>query len=159
MNVSERKKHLINENLKKSTAAQSGMRLAKISVLLIIALRLILLLYELIYFSSAEVKISVISELLVLPMMLILYMVYDGNKGLSAITLISATVRIIYHFASVYATLPEGSGANAYTAVFLIIMAAQFILSLVLTTSKMCAEYFILRQRVNMQIRSEMLKK
>ncbi len=159
MTINERKKRLIKEGLQKSEAAMSGMRTVLFSVLTVIVLRLAFLLYELIYFSSADVKISVISELLLLPLMLVLYMVYDGNRGLASVTFISAAVRIIYLFADVYSTLPKGTGANIYMAVYIAVMAVQIILSVLLTTSKRCGEYFALRQRVNMQIRNEMLKK
>ena len=158
MNIRERKSRLIRENLQKNKNAVVGMKIAGICILAIIAARLVFLLYELIYFSSSDIKISVVFELLVLPMLLVLYMVYDGNRALSSVTLISAVVRIIYHFSSVYTTLPKTAAADAYTVIFLAVMASQFILSIILTSSKKCNEYFRIRQKVNMQIRSEMLK-
>ncbi len=159
MTVGERKKRLIKDNLQKNANAMSGMKITGISVLSIIVLRLLFLLYELIYFSSVNVKISIVSALLVLPMMLVLYMVYDGNKGLAAVTVISAVIRIIYHFSSVYSDLPGDAAANIYTVILITVMAAQFILSLTITASKMCTEYSKIRQAVNMQIRIEIMKK
>ncbi len=136
------------------------MKATLLIVVAIIIARLAFLLYELIYFSSADVKISVISELLILPLMLVLYMVYDGNKGLAAVLVISAVVRIIYHFASVYPSLPaDTAGATVYTVIFIAVMAMQFILSLFLMNSKLCGRFFAVRLKVNMQIRSEMMKK
>ena len=156
LTVRDRKKQLVRELVHTNDTAKKGMKNASISILLIIAVRIALAIYEIAYFSLCEVKTSIVSYLLILPGILVLYMVYDGNKGLASVTMISAFIRIIYYFSSVYSLLPETGATAAYTGVYITVMLFQFVLSIFISENPKCKEYFNIMQRINFRIRGEM---
>ena len=85
-------------------------------------------------------------------MLLIVYMLYDGNKGISGVLLIAAVVRAINLFASVFPTLPEGTGTNVYIGVYLFVMAYQFAVTLLTTAYAPAVAYFTKMQSINMEL-------
>ena len=154
--VKKRKRELVNENIKLVPMAARGEKLAKISILSILVLRCVLFFFEIIYSASSEIKISIWSHLLLLPFILILYMIYDGNKSLIYIPMFSAPIRLVYHFTAV---LPEISpdGITSLTVVSLVVFVAQFFFSVFMSASTRCDVYFAARQKVNLKLRSEMI--
>lgn len=156
-NVNKRKKELIRENIDVVPIAKRGRRLAGVSLSVIAGLRIFLLIFELIYSAAVSYSGSVIPHVLILPYLLILYMVYDGNKSLVYIGMISAPVRLVYHFSTVLPMLP-GDNITALTVVSLIVLFAQFILSVFMAFSTRCDVYFSGMQKVNLKLRSEMIK-
>lgn len=154
--VNKRKRQLIKENVDQVPMAARGRKLAKLSVLSVLGLRAALLIFEIIFCAVLNIKISIWSHLLFLPFLLIMYMVYDGNKSLVYIAMISAPVRLIYHFASVLPTISTG-GINALTVVSLVVLIAQFAFSVFMSASTRCDVYFVAMQKVNLKLRSEMI--
>jgi hypothetical protein len=154
--VKKRKRELIKENVKNVPEAAGGELLARILVLTIFAARAFLIIFELIFCSSSTAKISVWSYVLFLPFILIVYMIYDGNKSFVAIPTISAPIRLIYHFSAVLPSI-EGEGVSALTVITVIVLAIQFFASIVMSANTKCAVYFSAMQKVNFKIRSEML--
>jgi hypothetical protein len=159
MTVKDRKKQLVKEMVHTSPTASSGMKLASILILLIIGLRLIHAVYEIVFFSMCDVKISIFYYLFILCEFFILYMVYDGNKGLGSVIMIAAFIRIIYYFSSVYPLLSENTGTAVFTAVYITVMLFQFVASILLSENAKCKEYFNIMQRINFKIRGEMMNK
>jgi len=150
--VKHKKRELIIERVDGDPAAKRGMKVSRTLLLLLILLRFVLFVIEVSYFSASGLEINVISNLLLLPMLLILYMIHDGNKGLSGVLLVSAAVRVVYLFASVYATLPDGVGRNIYVGAYLFAMAFQFAATLLMTAYAPCVSYFEKMQAINMEI-------
>jgi len=155
-NVKARKRELINENIKLVPVAAHGAKLAGISILSIVGLRLALLLFEIIYALVIDIKISIWSHLLLLPFFLVLYMLYDGNKSFVYISLFSAPLRLVYHFAAVVPLIASKT-VSPLTVVTVVIFAAQFFISVYLSASTKCDSYFLARQKVNLKLRSEMI--
>ena len=156
MTVRDRKKQLVQEMVHTSDKAKKGMKLTSILIMLIIAVRIIHAVYEIVFFSMSGVRGSFVSYLFILLGILTLYMVYDGNKALASVTMISAFVRIIYYFSSFYSTLPETQGTAVFTGIYITVMLFQFVASILLTENPSCKEYFNIMQRINFKIRSEM---
>ena len=150
--VKYKKRELIKEQVDSDPIAAKGMRISKISLMLLLLLRLILFVFEIIYFNASGLEIDVISNLLLIPMLLILYMIYDGNKGLAGVLAISAIVRAVYLFASVYPTLPEDTGAGIFVGLYLFVMAFQFVSIILMTAYSPCLQYFNKMQSINMEI-------
>ena len=150
--VKRYKRNLIAERIDTDPVAKRGMAVSRGALLGLVFLRLALFIFEIIYYSIAELQIGVVSNLLLLPMLLIIYMVYDGNKGVSSVLMISAVVRAVWLFASVYPTLPAGSGANVYLGVYLVAMAYQFAVTLLITAYAPCITYFNKMQTINMDV-------
>jgi hypothetical protein len=155
-NIKERKRRLIIERIDSDPIARRGMAVTKATLLILLLLRLILFVFELVYFNASGIKVGIVSNLLLLPMLMIVYMIYDGNKGISGILLIAAVVRVIYLFASVYPTLPVDNGANVYVGVYLFVMAYQFAVTLLMTVYAPSVLYFCKMQAINMELGTEL---
>lgn len=155
-NVKLRKRELIEENVKKVPMAARGELLARIFILSMFFARSFLLLFEIIYTASSETVISVWSHVLFIPFILVIYMIYDGNKSFVYIPLVSAPVRLIYHFTAVLPTV-TAEGVSALTIITLIVLALQFFASIVMSVNTRCDVYFTARQKVNIKLRSEMI--
>lgn len=156
MNVKVRKKQLIEERILRSPSLDKGRRTVLYSVLILALLRIALFIIELSYVSAGGVKISVLSHILLLPMLFILYMIYDGNKGISSVPAISAIVRAIVYFSTVHDEVIE-AGLGLYTGLFLGVMLLQFAMSVLVSAATVCQAYFKEREAINLQLRKEML--
>ena len=150
--VKRYKRKLIIEQIDTDPVAKRGMAVSRTTLLGLVFLRLALFIFEVIYYSIANVSVNVISTLLLLPMLMIAYMVYDGNKGIASVLMISAVVRALWLFSSVYPTLPEGGGANVYIGIYLAVMAYQFAVILLMTAYGPCITYFSTMQVINTQV-------
>lgn len=157
MDIKTRKKNLIDEMKKNDTAAAEGRRIVSASVLAIFFLRTALFVFELIVYSSCELELGVLSNVLLLPLFLILYMIYDGNKGISSIPIISAIIKIAVYFTGDFSQLSDFPLGNAYTAVFLAVMVLQFAIALLVSYASKCQAYFKKIQAINFQIQKEFL--
>ncbi len=154
--VKKRKRELISENVKRVKIAAEGEKLARIFVLLTLISRSILLLFEIIYASVTPTVISVWSHILFIPFILIMYMIYDGNKAFVYIPMFSAPIRLVYHFTSVLPTVAT-EGVSALTVVSLIFLAAQFFFCVFMSANTKCDVYFTAMQKINLKLRSEMI--
>ena len=150
--VKKKKRDMMKERIDKDAAASRGMRMSRASLLLLLLFRLILFAFETVFFAASGLPFEVVSSLLLIPMLLILYMIYDGNKGLAGILMVSAVVRVIYLFSSVYPTLPDGVGADVYLGVYLFVMAFQFAAIILMTAYAPAVAYFDKMQAINMEV-------
>ena len=150
--VKSYKRKLIAERIDTDPVAKRGMTVSRTTLLGLVFLRLALFVFEAIYYSISNISLNAVSTLLLLPMLMIVYMVYDGNKGISSILMISAVVRAVWLFSSVYPTLPAGDGANVYIGVYLAVMAYQFAVTLLMTAYGPCITYFSTMQVINMEV-------
>ncbi len=157
MDIKTKKRKLIVELMEKNPEAQAGGKIVSRAVIALFLLRLFLMIYELVFFSASELDISIISNLLLLPFLLILYMIFDGNKGLSVIPIVSAVIRVVIYFSGSFKQVSAVAGGNAYTAIFLVIMLLQFAVALLVCYASKCQVYFKLMQTVNFQIQKEFL--
>ena len=156
--VKKRKRQLITERINKNPKAERGRRQIAAFFLTIVFLRLALLAYKLIYFTAVGVQSGLVSDILLfLGGVIVLYMVTDGNRGLSWVTAISAVVWGVYLFTSVYPLIADKTGAVAYVALFLTALAVQFILSVIMATLPLYDTYFDGMQKINLTIRGEMI--
>ncbi len=146
------KRKLIAERIDTDPVARRGMAVSRAALLALVFLRLALFVFELVYFNAAELKVGIVSNLLLLPMLMIVYMIYDGNRGISSVLMISAIVRAIWLFATVYPTLPEESVANVYLGAYLAVMAYQFVATMLMTVYAPATAYFEKMQGINMEL-------
>lgn len=146
------KRKLIAERIDTDPVARHGMAVSRAALLALVFLRLALFVFELVYFNAAELKVGIVSNLLLLPMLMIVYMIYDGNRGISSVLMISAIVRAIWLFATVYPTLPEESVANVYLGAYLAVMAYQFVATMLMTVYAPATAYFEKMQGINMEL-------
>ena len=152
--VKHYKRKLIAEHIDTDPVTKRGMAVSRTTLLGLVFLRLALFIFEVIYYSIANLSLNVISTLLLLPMLMIAYMVYDGNKGISSVLMVSAVVRALWLFSLVYPTLPEGGVANVYIGIYLVVMAYQFAVTLLMTAYGPCITYFSTMQVINMEVAS-----
>ena len=157
MDIKARKKALIKEMLEKNPTTAVGRKLVLGAVLAVFLLRAALFVFELVFYSVNELELSVISNLLLLPLFLILYMVYDGNRGISPILAIAAVVRVAIYFSGTVETISKTPYGNAYTAVFLTVMILQFAITILISYASKCQDYFKHIQAVNFQIQKEFM--
>ena len=153
LTVRERKKQLIRERVHKDAAKSSGMRYLGVFVTLIMLSRVGLFIYELAYYGAIGEKVRVIANLLLLPLLLLIYMAHDGNRGLLSITAISAIVRVFNLFLSVYPAIEGKNGAVAFASVYLGVMALQFIISVIALSMPAIALYCAEMRRINFELR------
>ncbi len=156
--IKKRKKQLIEENILSSPLASAGKKRVTLSVIVIFFTRLFFLIFDNIYLGVAGGENNIWIQLLILPLMLILYMIYDGNKALVYIPMISAPLRLIYHFTAILPTLPT-EGVTAYTCIYLLVFITQFAFAIFMSASSRCDTYFTAMQKVNLKLRGEMLGK
>ncbi len=152
--VREKKRQMIRERVLPDEEKRRGMRSLGLIVTVLLLLRAALFVYELVFYISNGVKVGVVSNLLLLPLILILFMVKDGNRGLIGICAVSAVVRMIVLFVSVYPSLEAIGGAVVFTAVYAVIMAVQFILSVVALSMPSTDAFAKEMQMINMEIRT-----
>ncbi len=156
--VKDKKKELIRQRILSDGTKLRGMKALGIIVAAIILSRAALFIYELAYYISIGVKVNVFSNILLLPLLLILLMVKDGNRGLIGICSVSALVRLIYLFVSMYPALKSYGGAEAFVAVWAAVMAVQFILSVTALSMPSADLYSKEMQKINFEIRSLIMK-
>ena len=157
LTVRDRKKQLVRELVYKDVEALHGMKITAFAVKFIAISRILLAIYEIIYFAIAKVEINVVSYLLILPGLLLLYMISDGNRALATITLIAAAIRILLLLASIFTTLPKGAFGVIYLIIALAVLGAQVALSAVISANEKCNRYSIAMRKVNTRIQAEFL--
>lgn len=155
----DKKKELIKKRIHSDEKKSNGMRAAGIILAALMLTRVALFVYELIFSALAGLSINVISNLLLLPLLILVYMVHDGNRGLIGVCAASAIVRIIYLFTSVYPTLEGVSGGTAFLCVYLAVMALQFIMSTVVLSMPSIALYCEEMRKINYELRSHIVTK
>ena len=158
MDIKQRKKQLINEKVFKNAAINRGRRAVSRSVLAIFLLRLVLFILDVALLPTREIKVGALSHIFSVLLLLVLYMIFDGNKGLSALLSISAIVRVIVYFSGIH---PEviGAGLGVYTGIFLAVMLLQFLISVLISSATVAQPYFKVMQEINLQLRKEMIGK
>jgi hypothetical protein len=154
--VKKRKRDLIEENIKKDKTAASGERIARAAVIAMFLARAFLIIFEAIYSASSGAEISIWSYLLFLPFIMIIYMIYDGNRSFVFIPMISAPIRLLYHFSTVLPSITV-EGVSALSIVSVIVLALQFFASIIMSASTKCSVYFSAMQKINLKVRSEMI--
>ena len=152
INIKEKKRRLIIERIDSDPVARRGMKVTRSTLLILLLLRALLFIYELIYCNMVGLEVGLVSNLLLIPMLLIVYMVYDGNRGISGVLMIAAVVRAVNLFSTVYPILPTDTGANVYMGVYLFIMAYQFAVTLLMTAYPPSNAYFAKMQSINMEL-------
>ena len=152
INIKEKKRRLIIERIDSDPVARRGMKVTRSTLLILLLLRALLFIYELIYCNMVGLEVGLVSNLLLIPMLLIVYMVYDGNRGISGVLMIAAVVRAVNLFSTVYPILPTDTGANVYMGVYLFIMAYQFAVTLLVTAYAPAVAYFAKMQAINMEL-------
>lgn len=155
--VKEKKKQLIKERIHSDPHKSRGMRALGIIASSILLSRAALFVYELAYFAYLGRSVGVISNLLLLPLLLILFMVHDGNRGLLSITAVSAVIRIIYLFSSIYPAIEGLRGVGVFVAVYAALMAAQFIASVTALSMPSTDAYSKEMQKINYELRSGLM--
>ncbi len=151
--VKDKKRQLIRERIHPDDKKYAGMRALHIITLIILLSRLALFIYEMVFYSVNDLKIEVLSNILLLPLLIILFMVKDGNRGLIGICSVSAIVRMIYLFVSVYPDTEAAAGAAAFVAVYAVIMAVQFTASVLALSMPSADAYSKEMQKINMELR------
>ncbi len=152
--VRDKKKELIKKRIFTDDVRSRGMKALGIIVSAIMLSRAALFIYELAYYLTAGESVNIISNILLLPLLLILYMVRDGNRGLIGICSASAVVRMIYLFTSMWPALKDFSGAAVFVALYAIVMAAQFIMSVIALSMPSTDAYCKEMQKINLEMRS-----
>ena len=156
MTVNQRKHELKKKYVDQNEILAAGRRAVLLSVLIIFFARIAFFIFELAFFAAKGITVSIISNLLILPLCLILYMIYDGNKGLSPILSLSAIVRVIVHFATVHDEVIK-AGGGIYTGVLIGIMVLQFLVSVIISVPAKSQAYFKVMQKINLTVQKEFL--
>ena len=99
--VKHYKRKLIAEYIDTDPVTKRGMAVSRTTLLGLVFLRLALFVYEIIYYSIANLSLNVVSTLLLPLMLMIAYMVYDGNKGIASVLMNSAVVSTKIFFSGV----------------------------------------------------------
>ena len=158
MDVKQRKKQLINERVFKNAAVNRGRQAVSRSVLAIFCLRLVLFILDVSLLPTKEITVGIGSHIFSALLLIVLYMIFDGNKGLSAVVSISAIVRVIVYFSGIHPEVTE-AGLGVYTGVFLAVMLLQFLISVLISSASATQSYFKVMQEINLQLRKEMIGK
>ena len=158
MDIKQRKKQLINERVFKCETVNRGRRAVSRSVLAIFFLRLVLFILDVALLPRGEIKVGAISHVFSALLLLVLYMIFDGNRGLTSLLSISAIVRVIVYFSGIHAEVIE-AGLGVYTGIFLAVMLLQFLISVLISSATVSQSYFKVMQEINLQLRKEMIGK
>ena len=152
LNIKQHKRRLIAERIDTDPVAKRGMSVSRLMLLALLFLRGALFVFEIVYYGIVNLEVNAVSNLLLIPLLIMIYMIYDGNKALSAILGISAIVRAVWLFTSVYPALPEGGAANAYIGAYLAVMLYQFIAMVLISVYAPAISYFDKMQTINMEL-------
>ena len=158
MDVKQRKKQLISERVFKCAAVNRGRRAVSGAVLAIFLLRLVLFILDVALLPTGGIAVWIGSHIFSALILLILYMIFDGNKGLSSLLSISAIVRVIVYFSGIHPEVTE-AGLGIYTGVLLAVMLLQFLISVLISSASLTQSYFKVMQEINLQLRKEMIGK
>ena len=156
MTVRDRKKQLIGELVDKNADTKRGKKITAGCMAAIAISRILLSVYEIIYFSLLSVPLSFISYALALLGLFVIYMVSDGNNGITYLLTIAGAIRILYLFASQTPLLADGAAKTVYTVIAIFILTAQCILSVVPALNKSCVSYSHAMQKVNLRVQGEL---
>ena len=157
MDIKSKKKKLIGELIAENPECGAGMKIVSRCMLAVFFLRALLLVFEIIFFSASGLKVSIVSNLLFLPLIIILYMIFDGNRGIAMIPVISAVIRVAVYFSGGFKDVSAAAGGGAYTGIFLAVMLLQFAICLIVSYATRCQSYFKMMQAVNFRIQKEYL--
>ena len=158
MTVNQRKRELKKKYIEPNKVLTDGRRAVLVCVLLIFFARISFFIFELAFFAAKGITVSIISNLLILPLCLILYMIYDGNKGIASILSISAIVRVVVHFATVQDEV-AAAGGGIYTGILIGVMVLQFLVSVTVSVPAKSQAYFKVMQKINITVQKEFLGK
>ena len=158
MDIKQRKKQLINERVFKSAAVNRGRRAVSRSVLAIFFLRLVLFILDVALLPARGIRVGAVSHIFSAILLLVLYMIFDGNRGLTSLLSISAIVRVIVYFSGIHTAVIE-AGLGVYTGIFLAVMLLQFLISVLISSATVSQSYFKVMQEINLQLRKEMIGK
>ncbi len=156
--IKKRKKELIQENILSAPFAANGRKRVTISILTILILRFVFLIFDNIYLGVVGGENNIWIQLLILPLILVLYMIYDGNRAMVYTLMISAPLRLIYHFTVILPSLPT-EGVTTYTIIYMTVFEIQFGFAIFMSASSRCETYFTTMQKINLKLRAEMLGK
>ena len=156
MTLRDRKKQLIRELVDKNAEALKGKKITSSCMAALAISRVLLSVYEIIYFSVLSLPLSFASYALVVIGLFVVYMVSDGNSGISYVLTFAGAIRILYLFASISPTLPDGAAKTVYTVISLIILISQCILSVLPAINKNCISYSHAMQKVNLRVQGEL---
>ncbi len=159
MNIKQRKKELIRQYIHKNPEKLMGMKMTSRLVILLFSVRILLFIYEAIFFGVSRVPFETVSNLLLLPYFVLLYMIFDGNKSMASITFLSAIIRVIYLFSSTFNKLPENTASYVFIGVAIFVYLIQAICSLIINSSKACEIYSSEMKKINIKLQSEFLSK
>lgn len=158
MDIKQRKKQLINERVLKSAATNRGRRAVSRSVIAIFLLRLVLFILDVALLPTEGIRVGAVSHIFSALLLLVLYMIFDGNKGLTSLISISAIVRVIVYFSGIHHEVIR-AGLGVYTGVFIAVMLLQFLISVLISSATVAQGYFKVMQEINLQLRKEMIGK
>ena len=158
MDIKQRKKQLINERVFKCEAVNRGRRAVSRSVIAIFLLRLVLFILDVALLPTKGIRVGAVSHIFSALLLLVLYMIFDGNKGLTSLISISAIVRVIVYFSGIHTEVIR-AGLGVYTGVFIAVMLLQFLISVLISSATVAQGYFKVMQEINLQLRKEMIGK
>jgi hypothetical protein len=84
-------------------------------MLLLLALRLAFTVFEAIYFIIAGTPINLFGTAFLLPFLLIIYIIYNGQKLFGYFLLGGSVIRLIFFYATVYEKLPAAPLREVYS--------------------------------------------
>lgn len=159
INVKERKRQLYKALSKTDADIATGKKISGIMLTFIFLLRAALTVCEATFFSIHGQNHNVWTYILFAIGAVMLFMIHDGNRAFAYIIALAGVVHILYHFSSVYEVISTLPGADAYTAISIIVFIIQFILSIIITINSKSKKYLDCMQKINLQLRAEMLGK
>ena len=145
----------MREHLRENPTARSGFLLLRSSMLLLLALRLAFTVFEAIYFIIAGTPINLFGTAFLLPFLLIIYIIYNGQKLFGYFLLGGSVIRLIFFYATVYEKLPAAPLREVYSVTLFAVLIIQFILSLLYIFNSRCDSYFIAYHRINLRVSGE----
>lgn len=153
--VKLRKRELLTEYIKKNKTARVGSYFSKICLLMIFIPRLLITVFQTVFFSIVLPGLYLWIPFTLLPLLLIIYIISDGSKALSYLTLSSAVIFMIIHFSLVYHTIEKSMLNEVYTVAFFITFMLQFFASLTIIIDQRCDAFFTAKQRINIKAHGE----
>ena len=157
--VKQRKRELIREYVGSNKTARVGSAFARICIFLIFVPRVLITLFQTVFFSIVFPGIHLWVPFTVIPLLLIIRIIEDGHKALAYLPLSSSVIFMIIHFSLIYHSIDGSSLKEIYTVSFFITFMLQFFASLIIIFDQRCDAFFTAKQRINIKAQGEIFLK
>ena len=152
---SKRKSELVAKYINCNKNAAIGKRRVIFSLRALFILKFALAVFEIPTFIILRAPLNILSVTLLIPLLPVMDLIRNGDKGFTYVILTSSVLRLIFYFVTAFGSLPNHSLTDIYSIILPTVLLIQFCISLFLIVNFDCDTYFSAVQRIKIKVHAE----